>query len=100
MNLQKENKVDNKKYRDWVKTLPCSITGVQPAGDCHHITGKGQGGIGIKPCDLLTMPLTREQHTLMHNDPDMWAEQWEYVAKTLHEAVKQGVLDFTKVYPK
>lgn len=96
MNLQKENKVRSKKYRDWVKTLPCVLTGVEPAGDCHHVIAVGEGGTGTKACDLLTFPVTRESHGKFHRldlYPELKDEQWKYVAKTLQKAIKDGIIE-------
>lgn len=95
--IEKRKPVRNKKYTDWVKTLDCCLTGA-PADDPHHIIGVGDGG--MKACDLFTMPLTREAHTRMHDDLELRLDQWEYVAKTLQEAVRQGVLVFSGEYPK
>ena len=89
----KDPPVRNKRYRDWVKTLPCCMTNVEPAGDCHHLVGVGnEGGMGIKACDLLTMPLTRKAHAIMHQDPELWPDQWQYIAKTLQRAIKDGII--------
>lgn len=99
MNLQKTPRFESKPYRDWVKTLPSCISG-QYGVDCHHIKGRGCGGT-VKPSDLLTMPLTREEHTEFHN---MGWESWEkkynvdqrdLVLQTIMLASECGVVDVT-----
>lgn len=92
-NLQKKKPIRNKKYLDWVTTLDCCICGA-PADDAHHIISAGQGGMGTKADDLYTLPLCRGHHTEIHNNPSLWESQWYWVAQTLREAVKQGVLVF------
>lgn len=88
----KDPPVRNKKYTNWVKTLPCCDCGA-PADDPHHIIGTGcEGGMGTKACDLLTMPMCRECHTRLHEQPLMWEHQWKWVAKTLQQATKEGVI--------
>jgi hypothetical protein len=90
--IEKYGAIRSRKYLDWVKTLDCCMCRAPDYSDPHHITGKGQGGMGTKADDLYTMPLCRHCHDEMHKDPGLWADQWAYVAQTLREAVKQGVL--------
>ena len=92
MSFFKDNPVRNKKYTKWVESLPCSICQVEPAGDHHHIIGVGDGKMGGKACDLLTMPLCRGHHTEMHNNAVYWPEQWKFVSKTLQKAIKDGLI--------
>jgi len=95
MSLQKNKPIRSKKYRDWVKTLPCILTGVEPAGGCHHGIAIGEGGVGTKACDLLSMPVTEESHQKFHRldlYPELKEEQWRYIAKTLQRAIKEGAL--------
>lgn len=82
MQIPKNKPWRNKKHLSRVKQLPCCMCGVEPAGDAHHVTGVGLGGMGTKPSDALTMPLCREHHTMIHNTPELWPEQWKWVAET------------------
>jgi len=93
MDLQKDLPIRNKKYLEWVKTLDCVYSGM-PADDAHHIIGVGEGGMGTTASDLFVYPVTRGEHSKVHQIPERWPDQWEYVARTLREAVKQGVLVF------
>jgi hypothetical protein len=76
----------SERYLAWVRSLPSVVDG---AIGCvaHHITGHGQGGMAIKPSDLLTFPLTPEQHGELHHDFKAWeylyGSQWKWVALTL-----------------
>lgn len=86
----------NKKYLAYVRDLPCVVTGVVGC-DAHHLIGHGQGGMGTKASDLYAFPLTREQHTLLHHMGwKAWeaihGEQWRFVAQTLEQAARDGVL--------
>jgi hypothetical protein len=92
MSLQKDLPIRNKKYLKWVKTLPSCISG-RPSDDPHHIIGVGRGKMGGTDCDLFAMPVTRDEHQLIHKAPSEY-EQWKYVAMTLRQAVKEGVLVF------
>ncbi len=93
--LQKKKRFVNQAYLDWVKTLPC-VASNMPADDAHHLIGHGMGKMGSKASDLFTLPLTREQHTALHDDPQAWerryGSQWAHIAKTLALAVEEGVL--------
>ena len=82
----------SRKYLDWVKTLPCVICGAR-ADDPHHITGIGHlGGMGTKAPDQFVMPVCRPHHDEIHRDPNLWPDQWEWVARTLARAIEAGVL--------
>lgn len=80
----------NAAYLSWVRSLQCCMTGVEPAGDAHHGIGLKMSGMGMKAPDWTAMPLTRIQHTYMHNSPDLWPDQWEYIARTLGRAIEDG----------
>ncbi len=82
------------KYLDWVKTLSCSFCGVEPAGDAHHIRGRGNlGGTALKAPDQYVMPLCRGCHQMFHDtgDRDLLDSQWQYIAHTLALAIQEGV---------
>jgi len=82
----------SKKYLTWVKSLPC-VNCYAPADDAHHLVGLGgMGGMGTKAPDSMVMPLCRGCHGLVHNEPDMWHDQWEWIARTLKRAIDEGVL--------
>ena len=86
------------KYLAWVREQDCLMTGA-PADDPHHITGVGNfSGMGMKPPDYLCMPLCREAHSLIHNDPAMWPAQWEFIVRTLDKAFRDGVIVFSEDY--
>lgn len=89
-------RVKSKKYLDWVRTLPCAITGKYGV-HAHHLIGHGQGGMGLKASDFLAFPLCPELHQELHDHGwKQWEElhdsQWKHVAKTMHLALEQGVL--------
>ena len=89
------------KYTEFVKSLPCCITGTIDTTDCHHIigynwlTGKG---LGIKGSDLATIPLSRELHAELHSigwksfELKYNMSQLEGVVKTILQAEKSGLL--------
>jgi hypothetical protein len=90
MNIQR---VKSKKYLDYVRSLPCVITG-QEGVHAHHLIGHGEGGMGLKSSDLLAFPLSSELHDELHRYGwKAWEEihgsQWRFVAKTLHEAMEK-----------
>lgn len=86
----------NAAYLRWVKTLP-SVISRRPSDDAHHLIGHGQGGMGTKASDLWVFPLTRDEHTELHNMgwkewEELYGSQWMHVAKTFQLAVIEGVL--------
>lgn len=82
----------SKKYIAWVKEQPCVSCGA-PADDPHHLTGLGgMGGMGTTAPDWTAMPMCRPCHTDIHNTPKMWPMQWEWISRTLGQAVDDGFL--------
>ena len=93
--MQKIKPYRNKKYIDWVKSLPCCITGM-PADDAHHLIGYGLGGMGTTASDCFTIPLTRYMHTQLHLDSRAWEDihgsQVDYCIETLHRAMEEKII--------
>lgn len=82
----------SKKYGEFVKSLPSVVSGVEPAGDWHHVISCGLGGgWGTKASDLHTFPLTREEHTELHHDIEAWEEK--YGSQLIHVAKTQGIAE-------
>lgn len=90
----------SKKYRAWVRTLPCYLCehGYQTATSgegvvAHHLIGIGNmGGGSTKAPDYTCMPLCRDHHIALHNDSVLWRLQWEIIVKTLGQAIDQEIL--------
>ena len=82
----------SRKYLDWVKTLPCVMCGA-PADDPHHIKGVGgMSGAGLTAPDWAVMPVCRQHHDEIHATPELWPNQWEWIARTLGKALEEGVI--------
>ena len=47
----------------YIRTLPCVCTGKEPC-EPHHVKIKGNSGMGRKPSDYYSLPVTREIHDL------------------------------------
>lgn len=91
MMFPKDVKVESKKYIAWIKTLPCIECGA-PA-EPHHLKGVGNlSGGAQKADDIMVMPLCHTCHMEMHNTPSWWVSQWEFIARTLLQAFKDGVI--------
>ena len=90
--MMKSKAFRSKRYLQWVKTQPCVLCG-SPADDAHHIIGTGNlSGMGMTAPDVFTMPACRQHHTTIHQSPEVWSAQWEWIARTLAKAVAEGVL--------
>jgi hypothetical protein len=48
--------------------------------------------MGTKAPDWAVMPVCRRHHDELHRDPNLWPDQWEYIARTLGRALDEGVL--------
>jgi len=89
----------SKKYMEYVRGLPCSITGVTGQTDPHHAKGYGFGGMSCKPSDFFIMPLKHDLHQMLHAQGHSWFEdmynkrQIDCVVKTLRKALQDGVIE-------
>jgi len=95
MMFPKQKPIRSKSYLAWVRKQPSVISGRCPC-DAHHIIAHGAGGMGTKPPDLFTFPLTRDEHAGIHHDTQEWerrhGQQWRFVALTIERAVLAGVV--------
>lgn len=55
------------------------VTGAETNIVAHHVRCTGHGGMGLKPPDWLCLPLTDEQHRLLHQhgEKSYWATRRE-----------------------
>ena len=61
----------DKKYMEWIRQRPCAVTNERPDWGtvvihAHHVTVNADRGLGQKPSDYWCIPLTAEQHDLLH----------------------------------
>lgn len=83
----------SRQYLKWVKQQPCVMCGA-PADDPHHLKGVGHmSGGGMTAPDSMVMPVCRRHHDEIHRTPELWDRQWEWVARTLDAALREGVLE-------
>ena len=91
----------SKKYREWIKALPCCVTGNQ-ADDPHHISGFGLSGMGMTPSDYFAIPLCRRLHTDLHSQGidrwhDLYGSQAYFLADTLQLAIDSEKVDLERL---
>ena len=83
----------SRKYLDWVKQQPCVLCGA-PADDPHHIISVGgMSGMGMTAPDSMVIPVCRQHHDEIHRTPELWPQQWEWIARTLDRALAEGALE-------
>jgi hypothetical protein len=76
----KRPRYHDKGHLEWLRTLPCVITGKHPVDAAHiryadPIYGKAETGKGEKPSDKWAVPLCREKHDEQHSGSEraFWA---------------------------
>ena len=98
----------SKHYLDWVRNQPCWTCGTnQEIHAHHHGRTEGGGGMGLKTCDLHTVPLCRKCHEQWHRRGTIQsmsrdktvAELWRAVAVLLRRALIEGVVPSGEVPP-
>jgi hypothetical protein len=60
----------NRNYLAWIRQQECIATGMdftQTDMVAHHVRAGGNGGMGLKPSDYRTVPLTAFQHHKLHS---------------------------------
>lgn len=91
----KRSRWERPAYLKWVKSQPCQCCG-GAADDPHHLIGYGQGGMGTKAHDSLTIPLCRKHHDELHRDlrafENQYGSQPEMIINLLDRAFALGVL--------
>lgn len=95
MGIPKRKTFNSEKYLQWVRSLPCVVTN-QEGVQAHHIIDTLGGKMGGKTHDLFVMPVSPEQHGLLHKDRARWEKrngpQWYHVLRTIDKALALGVL--------
>ncbi len=93
----------SKKYRDYIRSLPCVITGI--TGETispHHIIGYSYvtgKAMGKKSSDLTCIPLEHALHQELHNigyssfEKKYNFSQRDALLKTILQAEKDGVIN-------
>jgi len=92
----------SKDYRNYIRTLPCYVTGIIGNTEPHHIigynwlTGKA---MSRKGSDLTCIPLTSELHRQIHNigwatfEKEHNINQLEAMIATILQAEKDGMIN-------
>lgn len=89
---QKERRIKDKSYLQWIKSLPSVISGGN--AEPHHLIGHGHSGMGTKTSDYWAFPLTRGEHSELHHIgwkawEERYGSQWKYVALTLSRYIEE-----------
>lgn len=88
----------SKKHLSFVRARECVFC-PRPAAEAHHaFRNAGGGGMGIKPCDFLTVPLCREHHRELHKRGRVGEHtpletetlMWKAIAMQLRERLLEG----------
>ena len=87
--LKKIKPYRNQKHIDWVRSKSCVACGHPSPSDAHHLIATGNGGMGTKDTDAMTIPLCRICHTLLHIDPTEF-DQTHYFLKFIRAAFNNG----------
>ena len=94
-----------KRYTDWVATLPCVICKEHnETVVAHHLKHRWSphcGGGSQKANDYLTMPLCYEHHRMLHAFEDQIVEfQPDYIFDTQKKAFHHEIIVFNDRKPK
>jgi hypothetical protein len=62
--LEKEKRVEDTKYLEWIRSLPCLVPGCGYQSEAHHQNEKGHGGKGTRADDYRAVPVCFFHHTM------------------------------------
>jgi len=98
MSYGKSKRWLEKKYTNWVATLPCSNCGLDDDTTvAHHLKHRHSphSGGGRKANDFLTMPLCFNCHDRAHNGDGLILDfQADHIFKTLDNSFNGGILGY------
>lgn len=63
--IEKQDTFDSEKYRRWIASLPCVVTGKKEV-QCAHIRKGYLAGASRKPPDWRALPLYHKEHSYQH----------------------------------
>jgi hypothetical protein len=83
--IKKTKPARDKKYLNWVRTLPCAICGGGPCQAAHQRLLSG--GMGSKPSDYHAIPCCPACHMFEHNKGvlTLWNERTFHRFESKHE---------------
>ena len=95
--LEKTPRWENRKYLNWVATLPCAhCQSEDETIVAHHLKHRyapWSGGISYKASDWLTMPLCYSCHDKAHTgEKEVVDWQAQLIFKTLDKAFRDGII--------
>jgi hypothetical protein len=78
MQFPKQERIRDEKYKDHVRSLPCTVTNKTPV-EAAHIRFGSKSGVGIKPCDSLILALHPDEHHRQHlrGEVTYWLEAFQ-----------------------
>lgn len=87
----------SRKHLSFVRTRTCAFCH-HPAAEAHHHSRRaGGGGVGLKGCDLLTVPLCHSHHRELHKrgevQPYTRAETQEQLWKAIALCLRARLLE-------
>jgi hypothetical protein len=66
--IKKPKSFRSEKYLNFVRSKPCCVCMMPAPNHAHHLIGVGNGIMGSKECDGLTIPLCHTHHSEVHHD--------------------------------
>ena len=60
-------RIRDRKHLDWIRSLPCCVTGGPPPSDPAHISAGNGKGVACKVGDDNCVPLSWTEHRLQHS---------------------------------
>ena len=87
----------NKKYLQWVASLPCIFCATPQGVQAHHLRVMVLGaGVGRKTPDIFTLPVCYKCHEDCHNGTHPKEDQMRWCLQTIGRALKEEMIQWKK----
>ena len=90
-------KMMNKKYLQWVASLPCIFCATLQGVQAHHLRVMVLGtGVGRKTPDIFTLPVCYKCHEDCHNGTHPKEDQMRWCLQTIGRAFAEEMIQWKK----
>ena len=87
----------NPRHLKFIRTLPCSKCISPPLNQATHVRKYKDGGTGLKPSDMFTVPLCHNCHHKQHNVGELtfWGDRYDHTGQSRLDMLMNALYEQT-----